>query len=60
MTHGQELLVGDTDENYASRVVSVLQDPNLAEQLSEQGRILISAHHVWEGKKDLLRQVVNG
>lgn len=60
MTHGQELLVGDTDEHYASWVVSVLQDPNLDRQLSAQGRTFILAHHTWESKKDLLRQVVNG
>jgi hypothetical protein len=60
MTHGQELLVGETDESYASQVVSVLRDPLLARRLSDQGRIFISAHHVWESKRDLLRQVVNG
>lgn len=60
LKNGQELLVGDTDENYASMVISILEDSNLAKQLSEQGRIFVSAHHVWEDKKDLLRQVVNG
>lgn len=60
LTDGQELLVGDTDEHFALMVATVLQNPDLAKKISDQGRIFVSAHHVWEGKKDLLRQVVNG
>jgi glycosyltransferase involved in cell wall biosynthesis len=60
MTPGNELLVGDTDESFASQVVSVLQDSLQAGKLSDQGKAFISAHHIWENKMDLLHHVVNG
>jgi len=58
MTHGQELLVGDSPESFASAVLSILRNRELADRLSVNGRNFIRAHHIWESKTDLLRSLV--
>ena len=58
MTHGQELLVGDSAESFASAVLLMLRDRELAARLSVNGRNFIRAHHIWESKTDLLRSLV--
>jgi len=60
MIHGQELLVGDSAESFASAVVSILHNPEQAAHLSANGRAFILAHHTWEGKADLVRSVISG
>ena len=58
MTDGKELLVGDSPESFASAVLLMLRDRELAARLSVNGRNFIRAHHIWESKTDLLRSFV--
>lgn len=55
MTHGKELLVGDSAESFASAALSIVRDLKLAARLSARGRELIRAHHIWESKAEFLR-----
>jgi hypothetical protein len=58
MMHERELLVGDTDVHFAAMATLVLQDPDWAKRLSENGRNFIQSHHLWESKTALLRSIV--
>ncbi len=45
---GQEILIGNSAEDYANKVVRVLSDPALRQTLSRNGRKLIEDKHDWE------------
>lgn len=60
MRDGQELLIGDAPEQFASAVLSILRDPELALRLSSNAQAFIRAHHTWESKLDMLRGILDG
>jgi glycosyltransferase involved in cell wall biosynthesis len=45
--HGDNVLIGDSDEAFAEHVVRVLRTPSLARQLSASGRATVEAHYDW-------------
>jgi hypothetical protein len=49
----------DSAESFASAVLSILRNRELAARLSVNGRKFIHAHHIWESKTDLLRSLVS-
>jgi glycosyltransferase involved in cell wall biosynthesis len=55
---GQELLIGESAECFAAAVISILRDPALAKRLSINARAYIQAHHTWESKLHIIRDVV--
>jgi len=58
MTHEKELLIGDSPESFASAVLSILRDPQMAARLSANGREFIRTHYICESKTELLRSLV--
>lgn len=53
VTHGRDILVCDTEDEFAQGVVKVLQDRELAQSLGRNGRRLVQEQYGWEmlGKK---------
>jgi glycosyltransferase involved in cell wall biosynthesis len=41
VTHGRNILIADTPDDFADAVVGVLQDPGLRGRLSQAGRKLV-------------------
>lgn len=48
LVHGQHLLIADTAAAFADAVLDVMARPELARQLSEQGRALMVSRYKWE------------
>jgi polysaccharide biosynthesis protein PslH len=46
--HGDNLLLADTAEDFASAVVSLLNNPDLAKQLSLSGRRTVEQQYTWQ------------
>lgn len=63
LTPGQDLLIADDAEAFASAVTSILVDPALRARLSERGRLAIAARYTWDriGREleGVLEQVVS-
>jgi glycosyltransferase involved in cell wall biosynthesis len=55
--HGAHLLIADTPKDFAHAVVSVLRDPDLADQIGRNGRALVSAKYSWKATGDELLSV---
>jgi polysaccharide biosynthesis protein PslH len=57
--HGQEVLIGDTQEEIANLTVELLTDTPLQKKLAKAGRAFVSRHFDWElvsGKLDSIYQ----
>ncbi len=52
---GKELLIADAPEDFASKVIKLLDDKSLREKLGENARVVVENDHNWE----LLAQKVN-
>jgi glycosyltransferase involved in cell wall biosynthesis len=48
LTPGRDALIEDDPQKFAAAVLSVLQDPELARRLSEQGRALVRQQYDWQ------------
>jgi GT2 family glycosyltransferase/glycosyltransferase involved in cell wall biosynthesis len=46
--NGRNLLVGDTPEQFASQVLSLMKDPMRRRKLGKEGRITVEQHYSWE------------
>lgn len=47
LTVGQDVLVGDTPQEFAAHVITLLRKPELGMQLAENARIQVQAHYDW-------------
>lgn len=45
---GEDVFVASTNEDFASRIVEVLQNPNIARQLGLSGRRYVEKNHHWK------------
>lgn len=53
VTHGKNILIADTPEDFSKQVIRVLNDSNLRESLGTEGRKLVEEKYSWDiiGKK---------
>lgn len=51
---GKDLLIADEAEDFASKVIGLLEDPGRARQLGGQGQKTVRAKYSWEGSATLL------
>ncbi|HHT9125406.1 MAG TPA: glycosyltransferase [Candidatus Brocadiia bacterium] len=53
VTHGKNILIADTPEDFSKQVIRVLNDSNLRESLGKEGRKLVEEKYSWDiiGKK---------
>jgi polysaccharide biosynthesis protein PslH len=47
-THGMDILIADTPEEFSRAVTQVLMDNDLAKRLSQCGRETIESHYDWQ------------
>ena len=45
---GQGLIVADDTEDFARKVVQLLENPRLAAEIGSQGRLLVERRYVWD------------
>jgi polysaccharide biosynthesis protein PslH len=55
--HGEHLLVADTAEAFASAVVRLLEDSDLAGRLGRAGRRLVGDHYSWDAAGERLAEL---
>jgi polysaccharide biosynthesis protein PslH len=48
LTDGRDILIGDTPQAFADRVVQTLTDEALCRRLADSGRRLVEAHYSWQ------------
>jgi glycosyltransferase involved in cell wall biosynthesis len=60
VTPGRELLTGESAEEMASAVLSILANSDLAAAVSAKARTFIREHRTWESKEDVVRSIVLG
>ncbi len=58
LVDGKEILIGDSPEQFAARVVEALSDPSLRQQLSDNGRAVVERRFTWQAVGAELRAVL--
>jgi glycosyltransferase involved in cell wall biosynthesis len=58
LTHGREVLIASTPEDYASAVTAIIARPGLSEALMRHARAMISAQYTWESKAALMQTIL--
>jgi glycosyltransferase involved in cell wall biosynthesis len=62
VTHGRNVLLGETDDELIDHVIHLLRDSGLRQTLRRNGRRLIEAHFTWQRVADqyesLYQQVI--
>ena len=48
VTHGENILVADTPQDFASRLVQLFEEPDLRRRLGAAGRALVEREYCWE------------
>ena len=54
----EQVLVGETADEYADGVCRLLEDPDLARRISGAGRVFVAARHTWESKRPLVARLI--
>lgn len=57
VSDGENILIADTPADFAAAIASLIDDPNKAEKLGKQGRIIIEAQYQWQVLAKGLEQV---
>lgn len=57
---GEHLLIADTPDEFADRILQLLQNPNLHDHISENGKHLVKEKYNWETTMPHFLQVVEG
>jgi len=56
----EHLLVDDSPEGFASKVISLLKDPELRNQLADAGRRRVASAHSWDNCLSMLSDLIAG
>lgn len=54
---GREILVAESEQEFAAAVLRVLSDPTLAQRLSVAGRQHVETHHSWKTSAQRLVEI---
>jgi glycosyltransferase involved in cell wall biosynthesis len=60
VSHGREVLVGDTADEYADATCRLLLDGALAARISGEARRFVRTRHTWESKRPLIERLAAG
>jgi polysaccharide biosynthesis protein PslH len=60
VTPGQDILLGDTPEDFATQVIRLLKDKNLREILSKNGRKLVESNYGWNVISSRFESLIEG
>ncbi len=55
--HGQEVLLGDTPEDFAGHTIQLLRDAGLRQELGRHARRFVEAHYAWSALVPRLEQL---
>lgn len=53
----EEILIGNTAEEYANHIVRLLQNESFAQTIAQNGHAFVKNHFSWENSTDLLEQL---
>ena len=56
--HGQEILIGETPEDYANHIISLLDDQEFADKIAEAGYNFVHQKFDWEKATDKLSAIM--
>lgn len=59
-TPGEEILVGETPEEYARHIIDLLDHEELAQRIAEQGHQFVLNHYSWKVETDKINKLVIG
>jgi len=59
VTEGTDLLIRDEPQAFARAVIDVLENRDLAERLSKNGRELIKQQYTWESAGEILNEQIS-
>ncbi len=48
VTHGENILLADTPEEFSEAIIRLLKEPQLGERLGKSGRELMETHYSWD------------
>ncbi len=48
VTHGEDILLADTPQDFTAQVAALFGDPQFAERLGSKGRVLVTSQFSWE------------
>jgi sugar transferase (PEP-CTERM/EpsH1 system associated) len=54
VTHGKECYIGQTDEELANHILSLLDNPHIAQQIGETGRLYVQGKFDWASSTGIL------
>jgi sugar transferase (PEP-CTERM/EpsH1 system associated) len=55
---GKSILVADTAEQYAGKIIEILSDAKKAEQIAEEGYRFVKTHYDWELQNEKLEKII--
>lgn len=58
-THEKDIMVGDSPEIFARRIVDLMKDSNLRKSISVSGRMLVEKHYSWGKILEKLNFLIN-
>ncbi|NIP43948.1 MAG: glycosyltransferase [Aliifodinibius sp.] len=47
LTHGNEILLADSPQEFANQVIAILKDPELRQQLASRGQKQVKENYNW-------------
>ena len=56
--HGEEILEGNSAEEFAAHIISILENPKLAEKLSKNGYAFVHEHYNWTAATQKLENLM--
>ncbi|MCD4698687.1 MAG: glycosyltransferase [Bacteroidales bacterium] len=57
--HGEDILVGNTVEDYASCIFQLLNEPDFAQELAEKGKLFVYENYNWTAATNVLEKIIS-
>ena len=57
--HGENILVGNTVEDYASCIFQLLNEPDFAQELAEKGKLFVYENYNWTAATNVLEKIIS-
>jgi polysaccharide biosynthesis protein PslH len=57
-THSENILIGNSDEEYAEHIINLINDAHLCESIAEKGYQFVKENYTWEGSTSILEKLI--
>jgi sugar transferase (PEP-CTERM/EpsH1 system associated) len=58
-THNENILIGNTDEDYKNHIIKLIDDVDCQKRLAEKGYQFVKENYTWEGSTSILEKLIS-